>query len=88
MEAFDNKDDPKITIRLIENQSKQTISIEDNGIGINNNLIKDIFIPFFTTKKEGTGIGLYYSKLIVLMHKGTLKVSSVPEKGSVFTIQL
>jgi nitrogen fixation/metabolism regulation signal transduction histidine kinase len=88
IESFKNKANPKITIRLSENKNKQTISIEDNGKGINSDLLKDIFVPFFTTKKDGTGIGLYYSKLIVLMHKGTLKVSSVPEKGSVFTIQL
>lgn len=40
------------------------------------------------TRASWIGIGLYYSKLIILMHKGTLKVNSVPEKGSVFTIQL
>ena len=88
IEAFENTREPEIKITLSEDQNKQTISITDNGKGINSEILKDIFIPFFTTKTNGTGIGLYYSKLIILMHKGTLRASSVFEKGSTFTIQL
>ena len=88
IEAFENTSQPEIKITLSESQNKQTISISDNGIGINSEILKDIFIPFFTTKTNGTGIGLYYSKLIILMHKGTLRVNSIFEKGSTFTIQL
>ena len=88
IEAFENTTQPEIKITLSENQNKKTISITDNGTGINSGILKDIFIPFFTTKTNGTGIGLYYSKLIILMHKGTLRASSVFGEGSTFTIQL
>lgn len=88
LEAFENIEKPQIEINVSENKNKQIISISDNGIGIKNEILKDIFVPFFTTKNKGTGIGLYYSKLIILMHKGTLRVSSEPDKGSTFTIHL
>ena len=68
-----------------ENQEK-FIAIEDNGPGISNNLIDQIFIPFFTTKDSGTGIGLSLSRRIVQLHGGNLKVSSTPSEQTSFLI--
>lgn len=62
------------------------ISVADNGPGIPAELIDEIFIPFFTTRENGTGIGLSLSRRIMKMHKGDLKVKSIPGKETVFTM--
>ena len=62
------------------------IQIIDNGPGIPADIINEIFVPFFTTKKEGTGIGLSIARQILRAHGGSLKVSSIPGKETVFTL--
>ena len=62
------------------------IQVEDNGIGISSDIIEDIFIPFYTTKENGSGIGLSLSKQIMKNHDGTISVNSAPNKGSKFTL--
>ncbi len=62
------------------------ISVADNGPGIPAELIDEIFIPFFTTRENGTGIGLSLSRRIMKMHKGDLKVKSIPGSETVFTM--
>lgn len=52
--------------------NKVQISVADNGPGVPNEILDKIFIPFFTTKKQGTGIGLSLSRQIALMHGGSL----------------
>src|SRR3972149_2389758 len=64
------------------------IEISDTGCGISPEIIKNIFTPFFTTKKDGSGLGLPISLRIVEKHKGTIKVESVVDKGSKFVIVL
>ncbi|MCK5278361.1 MAG: GHKL domain-containing protein, partial [Cyclobacteriaceae bacterium] len=64
-----------------------TISVSDNGPGISSEQIENIFIPFYTTKKDGSGIGLALSRQILRMHKGSLDVKSEEGKGAVFTIK-
>jgi len=60
--------------------------VEDNGGGISKELITQIFVPFFSTKKEGSGVGLSLSKHILKMHNGTLTAFSIPNKRTVFTL--
>src|SRR5690606_17883595 len=62
----------------INEKGKKYIQISDNGPGIPPDLIDEIFIPFFTTKNTGTGIGLSLSKQIMHLHGGTIKVHSLP----------
>ncbi len=50
-------------------------------------IIEDIFVPFFTTKENGSGIGLSLSKQIMQNHDGTISVNSAPDKGSEFTLK-
>ena len=63
------------------------ISVSDNGSGISPRRIENIFIPFYTTKKDGSGIGLALSRQILRMHKGSLEVKSEEGKGAVFTMK-
>ena len=63
-----------------------TILLKDNGSGIEEKILNKIFIPFYTTKKNGSGIGLSLSKNILKKHGGNLMVSS--ELGSYTTFSL
>ncbi len=63
------------------------ISIGDNGPGIDEDALKKIFIPFFTTKKSGSGIGLSLSKQIMRKHKGSITVKSTINEGTVFILR-
>ncbi|MCH2081683.1 MAG: ATP-binding protein [Saprospiraceae bacterium] len=89
VEAMNNTVDPTIQISVLKNiDSILEIQISDNGPGISPKLLDKIFIPFFTTKSEGSGIGLSLSRQIIQMHKGTLHVHSEQGLGTVFTIRL
>jgi len=67
--------------------NKVAIKVSDNGSGIPKDVLENIFIPFFSTKKTGSGIGLSLCKQIMMLHKGNINVHSVPDEGSVFTLQ-
>ncbi|WP_394748167.1 sensor histidine kinase [Spongiimicrobium salis] len=70
----------------ISKKGKKYIEVWDNGPGIPEELIDEVFVPFFTTKNTGTGIGLSLSKQILRLHGGNLKVMSVPHKVTVFSL--
>jgi two-component system nitrogen regulation sensor histidine kinase NtrY len=63
------------------------IKVADNGTGMSAELIENIFIPFFSTKKTGSGIGLSLCKQIMLLHKGNIQVQSIEGEGSAFLLQ-
>lgn len=88
IEAVEAQPDPEIVIR-IERLKNQTplIRVVDNGAGISEDKMGQIFMPFFTTKEEGSGIGLSLSRQVMQMHKGSLSVISEPEEGTVFTMR-
>jgi len=79
-----------IHLSLDEDIEYINLSIKDEGEGISSEVKAKIFDPFFTTKDVGKGLGLGLSicQAIIERHKGTIKVESKPNKGSVFTIQL
>jgi len=84
------KDEEKGRIILsgyVNGIKKSVISITDNGIGMTEAVMENIFIPFFSTKKSGSGIGLSLCKQIMMLHKGNIQVQSEPGKGSVFILQ-
>jgi signal transduction histidine kinase len=64
------------------------LSVEDTGKGIEPEIIQDIFNPFFTTKKTGTGLGLAVINKIIEDHHGTISVTSSKGQGTTFTIHL
>jgi signal transduction histidine kinase len=63
------------------------IELHDNGVGIPEKEINHIFIPFFSTRKEGSGIGLSLSKQIMSSHGGTIRVKSTPGEGTSFFLK-
>jgi len=87
IEAVKQEPEPYISLSAIETKDHVQIKIQDNGIGISPEIQEQIFTPFFTTKKTGTGVGLTLSKQIMLMHNGNLSVDSTQGEGSVFTLQ-
>ncbi len=89
LEAVRDQPHPLIEIQsyLTDNQ-KVSISIRDNGYGIEPEALEKIFIPFYTTKKTGSGIGLSLSRQILQQHNGNLVVSSQVGSGTVFSIIL
>lgn len=80
--------DASIQLKVYRNQQQITFEISDNGPGIEAEALEHIFIPFFTTKKNGSGIGLSLSRQIIQLHGGQLRAHSVPGKGSTFSIIL
>jgi signal transduction histidine kinase len=64
------------------------VRFRDSGVGIPRDKLKNLFIPFFTTKSRGTGLGLAISQRIVTQHGGTIEVRSSPGKGSTFSVFL
>nr|WP_262410743.1 ATP-binding protein [Pseudomonas alcaligenes] len=88
----DDEDEPgRIVLRTRLNPPWAEIQVEDNGIGMPENVRKRIFEPFFTTKEvgQGTGLGLSVSYFIVTNnHKGQMEVHSTPGQGTCFTLRL
>lgn len=77
----------KITLRaFIDDNGKIIIELGDTGKGIEEEALNKIFIPFFTTKQKGSGIGLSLSKQIMRRHKGNLQVKSKVGEGTVFKL--
>ena len=78
--ALEKKENPLISINCEVKDLQTIISVTDNGKGIPDDILKQIFIPFFTTRKDGSGIGLSLSKNIMKQHGGQLLVNS--EEGT------
>ena len=67
--------------------SEQTvISVSNDGLPISRESQEEIFVPFFTTKQEGTGIGLSLSRQIMRLHNGSLTLTRSDENGTIFTM--
>ena len=88
MEAGGLKRDLKISLKAYEYNGNIKIEVTDNGPGISDEVIDNIFVPFYTTKKEGSGIGLSLSKQILRKHGGNLEVISEEGEGARFIITL
>jgi signal transduction histidine kinase len=71
---------------VIEN-GRVRVTVTDSGPGIPRDLMDKIFIPFFTTKESGSGIGLSLSRQIMLLHGGSLKMISEPGKQTVAVLE-
>ncbi len=77
-----------ITIRVSENEGHYIIAVKDNGVGIPEHLKEKMFVPNFTTKSTGSGLGLAMVKQIVLNHNGTIWFESEENVGTTFFVML
>lgn len=88
IQAMQGKKNSKLHVRVEAAANQTQIKITDNGPGIAPEILNEIFVPFFTTKTEGTGIGLSIARQIMRTHGGNIKVSSIPGKETTFTLSL
>jgi two-component system nitrogen regulation sensor histidine kinase NtrY len=87
VEAVKDRAEPRITLSAHSSVSNRAvIRVADNGMGMSPEVIDNIFIPFFSTKKNGSGIGLSLCKQILLLHKGNIQVQSIEGEGSAFSL--
>jgi two-component system, NtrC family, nitrogen regulation sensor histidine kinase NtrY len=86
--AVRNRENPQIQLVAKRDENERVVlEVIDNGTGIPPEIIDSIFIPFFTTHKDGSGIGLSLAKQIMLLHKGSIQEQSAENEGSVFRLQ-
>jgi two-component system nitrogen regulation sensor histidine kinase NtrY len=87
IEAVKDSAEPRIMLSALTMASgRAVIKVADNGTGMSAEVIENIFIPFFSTKKSGSGIGLSLCKQIMMLHKGNIQVQSVEGAGSAFLL--
>ncbi|MBC7868471.1 MAG: HAMP domain-containing histidine kinase [Gloeobacteraceae cyanobacterium ES-bin-316] len=86
LEAVKENPEPRIVLSAFQENNKVYIKVADNGSGISAELLDKIFIPFFSTKKTGSGVGLSLCKQIMLLHKGSIQVQSKEGEGSAFVL--
>lgn len=87
IDACQQAAEPKIIVSAKKDQDLNTyLRVMDNGSGIPTEIMDNIFVPFFTTKKNGSGIGLSLCKQIMMLHKGKIQINSEVERGTVVTL--
>jgi signal transduction histidine kinase len=87
IESVEDGNDTEISLAAGQLKNGRTqIRLNDNGPGMDELVMERIFVPFFTTKENGNGIGLSLSRQIINMHKGSISVQSAPGKGTTITL--
>jgi signal transduction histidine kinase len=87
VDACKNQENALIKVLASQNPNRAIVlKVIDNGGGIPHTILENIFIPFFTSKATGSGIGLSLCKQIMLLHKGRITVKSIEGEGSVFSL--
>ncbi|MGI4742402.1 MAG: sensor histidine kinase [Janthinobacterium lividum] len=85
LEALHTQAAPQLRLAgYVQEPRRVVLEIADNGVGVPPALLEEIFVPFFTTKPTGSGIGLSLSRQIMQLHRGSLQVQSVEGAGSQF----
>ncbi|MET0309947.1 MAG: ATP-binding protein [Sphingomonas sp.] len=79
---------PRLALRFAANGQATVIEVEDNGPGVPDSLRQDVFLPFFTTRQSGTGVGLNLARQIVVAHGGAIDILDAPGGGALFRILL
>ncbi len=86
IQALENCPQKLIRLAAFQMEDQVRISVTDNGMGIPPGLLDSVFVPFFTTREKGSGIGLSLSREIMKLHSGGIRVQSDPEKETTFTL--
>lgn len=88
IQAVEQRADAKIALRaFLDERGRVNVQVSDNGPGILPEVLEKIFIPFFTTKQGGSGIGLSLSRQIMRLHRGTISAHSIIGGETVFTLR-
>jgi signal transduction histidine kinase len=77
-----------VTVSVIEGRNNVLITIADQGLGMDKKTLENVFIPFYTNKKEGTGLGMPIAKKVIESHHGKIHVDSKPGEGTEVRIEL
>ena len=85
-DACEDQPDSKVSVFAEKLRDAVVIKVMDNGTGIPAEILDTIFVPFFSTKKTGSGIGLSLSKQIMMLHHGRIQVMSEEGKGTVVSL--
>lgn len=86
LESVEHNGTGIISIDVRPKNNRASITVTDNGTGIDPEVVPRIFVPFFTTKSKGSGIGLSLSRQIMKLHGGTIQVQ-LPEEGTIFIVE-
>ena len=86
MDALENMNNPELIIRSQIEKGSIRISVTDNGDGIDQGILDEVFVPFYTTKPQGSGIGLSLARQVMRMHGGNIWITS--RKGEGTTVYL
>ena len=87
MDALRDHPDPTLALSAsVTDEGRTILVVTDNGAGVPAELVDEIFVPFFTTKKHGSGIGLSLSRQIMHLHRSSIQVQSVAGRGSTFSL--
>jgi len=88
IQAVQNQRDVRIELTArMDARGRILVQVADNGPGIIEEALEKVFIPFFTTKQDGSGIGLSVSRQIMRLHRGTIGVQSKPNVETVFALR-
>jgi len=86
IDAIKDQSEPLIQLSGYRSDGRMVLEVADNGAGIPPDILEKIFVPFFSTKQTGSGIGLSLSRQIMLLHKGNIQVRSTEGKGTTFML--
>ena len=88
MQAAAGQTDAHIRLRAgMDGRGRPLLEVSDDGPGIVEEALDRIFIPFFTTKQDGSGIGLSLCRQIMRLHRGTVSARSIPGEETLFTLR-
>lgn len=87
-QAMAGSDAPRLALRLSATGQATVIEVQDNGPGVPESLRQDVFLPFFTTRAAGTGVGLNLARQIIVAHGGAIDILDAPGGGALFRIIL
>jgi two-component system nitrogen regulation sensor histidine kinase NtrY len=86
IESIPEDTTPQIDILITEQTHELRISIRDNGIGMSDEVLANIFVPYFTTKKNGQGIGMSLCRQLVVANRGKIYIDSAPNEGTTIVL--
>ena len=86
IDAVKERNEPLVQLSGYRSDGRIVLEVADNGTGIPPDILEKIFVPFFSTKQTGSGIGLSLSRQIMLLHKGNIQVRSTEGKGTTFML--